>query len=68
NGAGDTVTPTLINIVGYWFIEIPLAYLLAFRWNLQVRGVFITIPIAQLVITLISLGVFVRGGWKRRRI
>ena len=68
NGAGDTVTPTLINIVGYWFIEIPLAYLLAFHWNLQVRGVFITIPIAQLVITLISLGVFVRGGWKRKRI
>jgi putative MATE family efflux protein len=68
NGAGDTVTPTLINIVGYWCIEVPLAYLLAFRWNLQVRGVFITIPIAQLVITLISLGVFVRGGWKRKKI
>jgi putative MATE family efflux protein len=68
NGAGDTVTPTLINIVGYWCIEVPLAYLLAFHWNLQVRGVFITIPVAQLVITSISLGVFVRGGWKRKRI
>jgi putative MATE family efflux protein len=68
NGAGDTVTPTVINIIGYWFLEIPLAYWLAFRWNLQVRGVFITIPIAQLAITLISLAVFVRGGWKRRKI
>lgn len=68
NGAGDTVTPTLINIVGYWCIEVPLAYLLAFHWNLQVRGVFITIPVAQLIITLISLGIFVRGGWKRKKI
>jgi putative MATE family efflux protein len=68
NGAGDTVTPTMINIIGYWFIEIPVAYLLAFRWNLQVRGVFITIPITELVITLISLAVFARGGWKRKKI
>ncbi len=68
NGAGDTVTPTVINIIGYWFIEVPLAYLLAFRWNMQARGVFITVPTAQLVITLISLAVFVRGGWKRRTI
>jgi putative MATE family efflux protein len=68
NGAGDTVTPPVIHIIGYWLVEIPVAYLLAFRWNLQVRGVFLTIPIAQLVITLISLAVFVRGGWKRKKI
>jgi putative MATE family efflux protein len=68
NGAGDTVTPTVINIVSFWLCEIPLGWFLANRTSLGVDGVFTAIPIANTVMTVISLIVFARGNWKRRRI
>lgn len=66
NGAGDTVTPTMINIVGFWCCEIPLAWLLAFRAHMQVRGVFVAIPSAEALITLLGVSMFLLGRWKTR--
>jgi len=68
NGAGDTVTPTLINMVGFWLCEIPLAWALAFPAGMQVRGVFTAIPISELFITAMGLIVFLRGRWKKSKI
>jgi len=68
NGAGDTVTPTIVNVIGFWFCEVPLAWALAFRLHMEVRGVFASIPIAEAFISLLSLAMFVRGTWKTRRI
>jgi putative MATE family efflux protein len=68
NGAGDTITPTLINIVSFWLCEIPLAWFLANHTSLGVDGVFAAIPVSNTVMTVISLIVFARGTWKLRRI
>ncbi len=68
NGAGDTVTPTIINVVSFWMCEIPLGWFLAHRTSLGVNGVFTAIPVANTVMTVISLIVFARGSWKLRRI
>jgi len=68
NGAGDTVTPTMINIVSFWLCEIPLGWFLANRTPLGVDGVFTAIPVSQTVMTILSLVVFARGRWKARRI
>ena len=68
NGAGDTVTPTIINVFGFWLCEIPLAWVLAYPAGLAVRGVFISIPVSELLITLAGLAVFMRGRWKKSRI
>jgi putative MATE family efflux protein len=68
NGAGDTVTPTIINAFGFWLCEIPLAWLLAFQLHMKVRGVFASIPIAEVLITLAGLAVFMRGKWKQVKI
>ncbi|MBV8073102.1 MAG: MATE family efflux transporter [Acidobacteriaceae bacterium] len=68
NGAGDTVTPTMINIVSFWLCEIPLGWFLANRTSLGVDGVFSAIPVSNTVMTVLSLVVFARGSWKRRRI
>jgi putative MATE family efflux protein len=68
NGAGDTQTPTMINIVSFWLCEIPLGWYLANRTSLGVNGVFTAIPVSNTVMTGISLIVFARGAWKRRRI
>ena len=68
NGAGDTVTPTLINVLGFWFCEIPLAWVLAFRAQWHVHGVFAAIPISEALIALMGLAMFSQGAWKRKRI
>ena len=68
NGAGDTVTPTIINVISFWLCQIPLAWFLANRTSLHVDGVFTSIPVADTVMTVLSLIVFARGGWKRRQI
>ena len=68
NGAGDTVTPTIVNTIGFLFSEIPLAWALAFPLHMKVRGVFVSIPLAETLIALMGLFMFTRGRWKKRRI
>jgi Na+-driven multidrug efflux pump len=64
NGAGDTRTPTIINIVCFWMIEIPLAYLLATPLEWGPSGVFWSVAISETLLALISIWVFRLGRWK----
>lgn len=68
NGAGDTWTPTLINLGCFWCWEIPLALLLATHVGLGPRGVFIAIAVAFSTLALVSAVLFRRGKWKTRRV
>jgi Na+-driven multidrug efflux pump len=64
NGAGDTKTPTIINLIGFWLFQIPLAYLLAKGFDLQSTGAFIAIPVAETLIAVIAWYYFKQGKWK----
>jgi Na+-driven multidrug efflux pump len=64
NGAGDTRTPTVINIFGFWLFQVPLAYLLAKFFELGPTGVFIAIPVAETAITIAAFFLFKKGRWK----
>jgi putative MATE family efflux protein len=66
NGAGDTWTPTIINLFVFWLWELPLAYILAIVFDLGPRGVFIAITVAFSTLALVSAIVFRRGRWKTR--
>jgi putative MATE family efflux protein len=68
NGAGDTRTPTLINLLCLWCFEIPLAWVLAYPAGLGPTGVFIAIAIAFSVLALVSAALFRQGWWKTRRV
>jgi len=68
NGAGDTVTPTIVNFFGFWLFEIPLAYWLAIPRGLHSNGVFLSIVIAESSIAAASVVLFRRGHWKTRQI
>jgi len=68
NGAGDTWTPTIINLFVFWLWEIPLAYILSVKFGLGPRGVFVAITIAFSTLALVSAVVFRRGGWKTRMV
>jgi Na+-driven multidrug efflux pump len=65
NGAGDTKTPTVINIFCFWLFQIPLAYLLAKYFALGPTGVFIAIPVAETLITVTAFILFRKGRWKK---
>jgi putative MATE family efflux protein len=65
NGAGDTFTPTMLNIVFFWLVETPLAYLLALRLEWGQSGVYWSIVIAESLMTVAAIRVFRRGKWKK---
>ncbi len=66
NGAGDTWTPTIINLFVFWLWELPLAYVLAIVLGIGPRGVFMAITIAFSTLAVVSAVVFRRGRWKTR--
>jgi putative MATE family efflux protein len=68
NGAGDTLTPTYVNLFCFWILEIPLAWWLAMHTSLAVNGVFVSVVVAQTVVVLISIPLFRQGRWARQRI
>jgi putative MATE family efflux protein len=64
NGAGDTWTPTLLNLICFWLLEIPLAWLLAHVVGLGPTGVFVSITLAFSTVAALSALLFRRGKWK----
>ncbi|WP_082575665.1 MATE family efflux transporter [Lysobacter sp. Root667] len=64
NGAGDTMTPTKINVVFFWLIQIPLSYYLAISLNWQQSGVFWAVFVSETSVGLFTLWLFSRGRWK----
>jgi putative MATE family efflux protein len=68
NGAGDTVTPTIVNFFGFWLLEIPLAYWLAIHLRVGPNGAFWSIVVAEAAIAGASAVLFKRGKWKAQKI
>jgi putative MATE family efflux protein len=68
NGAGDTRTPTLINLGVFWMFEIPLGWLLAHQFGMGPQGVFIAMTIAFSMLAVVSAALFRRGEWKSRTV
>jgi putative MATE family efflux protein len=64
NGAGDTWTPTLLNLVCFWLWEIPLAYVLAITLGMGPHGVYLAITAAFSLFALLAVLMFRRGRWK----
>ncbi|TRZ42313.1 MATE family efflux transporter [Robertkochia solimangrovi] len=64
NGAGDTRTPTVINLIAFWFFQLPFAYLVAIVLSKGPVGVFIAITLAESLIALLALVWFRKGAWK----
>jgi len=68
NGAGDTITPTIVNFFGFWVLEIPLAYALAVPAKMHSNGVFLSIVVAECAIAGAGILLFRRGRWKVQQI
>ncbi|WP_316829333.1 MATE family efflux transporter [Pedobacter aquatilis] len=68
NGAGDTWTPTKINVFAFWLFQIPFAYFLAKYLNMGPTGVFIAIPTAEAGIAIAAFILFKKGNWKKTKV
>jgi MATE family, multidrug efflux pump len=68
NGAGDTATPTWINAVFFWLIQIPLSWLLAVGFDWRHSGVFWGVFISETSVGLFTLWLFTRGRWKTAQV
>ena len=68
NGAGDTWTPTWLNLFVFWLFEIPLAYLLAYHFGYGPQGAFWAITIAFSVLAVAAALLFKRGRWKLKTV
>ena len=68
NGAGDTWTPTWINLFCFWLFQIPLAYFLSKHLGLGPKGVFMAIPISEIAISTTGYILFKKGKWKKVKV
>jgi putative MATE family efflux protein len=68
NGAGDTWTPTFINLFVFWLVQIPMAHLLSHHTALGPLGVFIALGSSFSLFAVVSAALFRRGRWKQTRV
>jgi len=68
NGAGDTWTPTFINLIVFWALEIPLAWVLSHAGGLGATGVFVALAVSYSMLAVVSALLFRRGKWKTARV
>jgi len=66
NGAGDTFTPSMVNLVCYWIIQIPLAFLLGKRLQFGPSGIYFAIFTTEMLLSIASILLFRRGRWKQK--
>ena len=64
NGAGDTRTPTIMNLFIFWMLQIPLAYSLAILLDFGSTGVYYSIVIAESTFSIVGYFLFKKGKWK----
>ena len=65
NGAGDTYTPTILNFIAFWVIQLPLAYYLSNYTFLDSNGVFVAIAVSSCILAVMAIQVFKMGRWKK---
>ncbi|HSH64650.1 MAG TPA: MATE family efflux transporter, partial [Bacteroidia bacterium] len=68
NGAGDTKTPTWINVICFWLIQVPFAWLLSVQCKMGPLGAFVAIPFAEVILAVIAWYWFKKGNWKKVKV
>lgn len=68
NGAGDTTTPTWVNLLAYWIVQIPVAVVLAHTAGLGPFGIYLAVVVSQVAAAWTAWVLFRRGRWLTRTV
>jgi Na+-driven multidrug efflux pump len=68
NGAGDTRTPTRINVAVFWAFELPLAWVLTTRTTMGAHAVFVSVLVAYTLLAAVSAVLFRKGAWRTQQV
>ncbi|MGG7469766.1 MATE family efflux transporter [Chryseobacterium arthrosphaerae] len=68
NAAGNILQVTLLYLVMFYVIQLPLAYLLGVRFQWELRGIFTAIVSSEIVLAVLFLMIFKNGKWKTIKI
>lgn len=68
NGAGDTITPTILNLICFWAWQLPLAWFFAFPLGFQSTGIFMAIAVAYSTFAIAAFFMFRKGKWKAQKV
>lgn len=68
NAAGNIMQVTLLYLVMFYVIQLPLAYLLGVRFQWELRGIFTAIVSSEIVLAVLFLMIFKNGKWKTIKI
>jgi putative MATE family efflux protein len=66
--SGNMVTTMAITLVSQWVLQFPLAYVLSMHTKLGERGIWIAFPAANVLTALITIAVYAKGDWKKKRL
>lgn len=67
-GSGNMVLSMIIALVSIWVLQFPIAYVLSRHTTLGVQGLWMAFPASNIIIAMISLAVFTKGDWKKKRL
>jgi putative MATE family efflux protein len=67
-GSGNMVTSMILALVSQFVLQFPLAYVLSHHGNMGVKGIWWAFPVSNVLMSLIAMGVFAKGDWKKKRI
>lgn len=68
NGAGDTFTPMMLNVIAFIMVQAPLAYLLAVPWGFGQKGIYISIAVSYSLMAIMGMTLFKNGKWKKKEV
>jgi putative MATE family efflux protein len=66
--SGNMVMTMVLTLVSQWVLQFPLAYILSMHTSLGAHGIWWAFPIANVAISLITICVYARGDWKKKRL
>ncbi len=66
--SGNMVMTMVLTLVSQWVLQFPLAYVLSKHTALGAQGIWWAFPIANVAIALITIGVYAKGDWKKKRL
>lgn len=68
NAAGNIMQVTLLYMIMFYIIQLPLAYLLGVRFQWELKGIFTAIVSSEIVLAVLFLLIFKNGKWKTIKI